>query len=182
MIKPFLCSASALLLVVCPPLFADNRLETAIEQCRAQSQAQQRLACYDAIKATPTTNSTPAPKAAAVVVAPTTVTPPPAKAAAPAAAVAAVSRPAVMEKQFGNENKQVKDELEQISVTVKKISYTNRKLLIIEFDNQQIWQQTNSSFYPIQEGERHYIKRGIFGSFTLANDNNNRTLKVKRVK
>lgn len=128
-------------------------VEQAIELCRAEQNALQRLNCYDAINAT-TTSSTP---------------------------VAASSTKDKAEADFGIESRKTDREVpDQIYFSVKAVKYTARNELIVEFDNGQIWRQNGTDYYKIAAGEQHYIKRGMLSSFFLGNDNNNRTIRVRR--
>lgn len=158
--KILLCSASLMALLLSPALLAQTSLSSAIEQCRTEQNALKRLVCYDEIKA---------PNA------PVAATP----AASGRSAEAKATRPAA-NNDFGLEHKKTDDTADKVSAIVSKISYSPRKEMIIEFDNGQVWRQTASGTYPIKVGERHFIKRGMLGAFYLGNDNNNRTLKVKR--
>lgn len=160
MIKKLFCGASLFTLLLSAGLQAQTSLATAIEQCRTEQNALKRLVCYDEI-VTPNMPVTAAPAV------PTTQTE--VKAAQPTTS-----------KDFGLEHKKTVDTAETISAIVSNIRFSPRKDLIIEFDNGQIWRQADSGSYPIKVGERHFIKRGIFGAFYLGNENNNRTLKVKR--
>lgn len=157
--KIILCSASLMALLLSPALLAQASLSSAIEQCRTEQNALKRLVCYDEIKTAGTVAAAPA--------------------AASRNAEARVTRPA-QSSDFGLEHKKSDDTADQISAIVSKISYSPRKEMIIEFDNGQVWRQAASGTYPIKVGERHFVKRGMLGAFYLGNDNNNRTLKVKR--
>jgi len=154
--KALLCSASLLVLLLSPSLLAQPPLPEALEQCRNEQNSIKRLACYDKISTSDTTPAEPAN--------PTRNN--------PRASVA---------QDFGREHRQKADyTADQIYAVVSRISFSPRKLLIIEFDNGQVWRQTDSATYQVNVGERHFIKRGMLGAFYLGNDNNNRTLKVKR--
>lgn len=139
-------------------------LAQALELCRAEQNALRRLSCYDAISNNVSQTDSK----------PTTALPTQANAKANAA---------VNNKQaddFGLEHKQREDSTEQLNVTVVAVSYTPRKELIVEFDNGQRWRQVGSDFYSIASGQQHQIKRGVLNSFFLANDNNNRTIRIRR--
>lgn len=160
MIKILFCGASLFTLLLSAGLQAQTSLATAIEQCRTEQNALKRLVCYDEITAPNT------PVAATPVVSSTNTevkTPQP-----------------TTNKDFGLEHKKTVETAETITAIVSKITFSPRKDLIIEFDNGQVWRQTDSGSYPIKVGERHFVKRGVFGAFYLGNENNNRTLKVKR--
>lgn len=144
---------------------AQAELSSAIEQCRTEQNVLKRLACYDEISIansdvlTASTERTYQTKNTS-----------PTQADKHTAA-----------SEFGLEHKQRNDELpDQIYAVVRNVRYSPRKELIIEFDNGQVWRQNGSGTYLINIGERHFVKRGVFGAFYLGNDNSNRTLKVKR--
>jgi hypothetical protein len=149
--------------------------EQAIELCRAEQNALRRLNCYDAISAD-TTVAAAAPVARAAQSAapqqPTVSQPQPA--AQPAPTVTA-------ESSFGLEHKKSSEQTtDKIYVTVKTVSENQQRELVVEFTNGQIWRQRGNDYYQIKAGEKHYIKRGVLGSFFLGNDDNNRTIRVKR--
>uniref|UniRef100_A0A486XT38 Uncharacterized protein n=1 Tax=Rheinheimera sp. BAL341 TaxID=1708203 RepID=A0A486XT38_9GAMM len=134
-------------------------VEQALELCRAEQNALKRLTCYDAIG-----NSAQATKSAAVVT-------------TKSASSTTNTTPA---DNFGIEHKQNTDIAERLDVTVKSVTHSPRKELIIEFENGQRWRQVGSGDYKIAPGQQHYIKRGVLNSFFLANDNNNRTIRIRR--
>ncbi|HEX5792656.1 MAG TPA: hypothetical protein VFY01_05235 [Rheinheimera sp.] len=147
--------------------------EQAIELCRAEQNALRRLNCYDAISANTSTVSSVAPIAANN--APATSSKP--AAIAQPQAVAETSA----DSSFGLEHKKSAEQsADKIYVTAKTISENKYRGLSIEFTNGQIWQQQGSDYYQIKQGEEHYIRRGALGSFFLANDRNNRAIRVKR--
>ena len=158
--------------VVCSALLsvsaiADSNIPVnqAVELCRAEQNALRRLTCYDAI------NLTSADKAGSKAL--------PSQ-ASERAQQATAKPPKSDEDRFGLEHKEQADANETLRVTVKSISYTPRKELIVEFENGQRWRQVGSEYYTIAVGQQHTIKRGVFSSFFLANDNNNRTIRIKR--
>ncbi|WP_134058731.1 hypothetical protein [Rheinheimera aquimaris] len=145
--------------------------EQAIELCRAEQNALRRLNCYDAISAD-TSVAAAAPVARATQSAapqqPTVSQPQPAPAA-------------TAESSFGLEHKKSSEQTtDKIYVTVKTVSENQQRELVVEFTNGQIWRQRGNDYYQIKAGEKHYIKRGVLGSFFLGNDDNNRTIRVKR--
>ncbi|SNY59543.1 hypothetical protein SAMN06297280_3624 [Arsukibacterium tuosuense] len=171
--KP-LCLINTLLLasssLLSPMLHADPMAD-AIAECRQQQNALKRLVCYDEITVVATAQASASPATASNTAAT-------ARAGKPAAA----SKPAAPADNFGLEHKKTAEkQADQLYLTVQNISYSPRKELIVEFDNGQIWRQNDNSYYDISVGEQHYIKRGMLNSFTLGNDNNNRTIKVRRV-
>ena len=145
-------------LAALPAVAEQPALQQALELCRAEQNALRRLTCYDAIDHTNTK---------------TTAT------SLPAQAQQANGKPA--ETDFGLEHKQRHDTNEQLNLIVKSLTYSPRKELIIEFDNGQRWRQIGTEYYSIKVGEQHHIKRGVLNSFLLSNDDNNRTIRVRRI-
>jgi hypothetical protein len=166
--KPFL---AVCLMIISLPLAAAIPLEQAVELCRVEQNALRRLACYDAIEVT-----TALPKVAQPAAAPqagTVTTATPAKKPAPEPDAA----------DFGMEHRKTgNDAPAQVYMTVKAVRYSPRKELIVEFDNGQIWRQSNTGNYNIAAGQQHYIKRGVLNAFFLGNDDNNRVIRVRREK
>lgn len=184
--KKSLCLISSLLVattcMLSPPTLA-TELTDALKDCREQQNALKRLVCYDEITLQSLENSTSMPQASpsqttnsegnsAEVPTPSATS----NSSTPRADATAV------EDNFGLEHKKViENQADQIYLTVSSIRYSPRKELIVEFENGQIWRQSGSDFYKIAVGEIHYIKRGVFNSFSLGNDDNNRMIKVRRV-
>ena len=171
-------SITGLLVVAVVSLFSPqasaDALADALTECRQQQNALKRLVCYDEISLTNATTP-PAKAAAASSTVKAHVQP------APAATMPATKTP-VADENFGLEHKKTTEkQADQLYLTVSSISYSPRKELIVEFDNGQIWRQSGSGYYKIAVGERHYIKRGMFNSFSLGHDDTNRTIKVRRV-
>jgi len=150
--------------------------EQAIELCRAEQNALRRLNCYDAITANTTVSIAEPAVRTSQTTAPQqhTAAAQPQPAAQPAPAVTA-------ESSFGLEHKKSSEQTtDKIYVTVKTVSENQQRELVVEFTNGQIWRQRGNDYYQIKAGEKHYIKRGVLGSFFLGNDDNNRTIRVKR--
>ncbi len=145
-------------------------LQQAVELCRAEQNALRRLNCYDTINAAEDTASA-ASKVAATAETKQT------------AATTAVNEAQEIDS-FGIEHRQSSDTdaPEKVYLTVKKLRYSPHKEAIVEFENGQIWRQSGTDYYKIAIGERHYVKRGVFNSFFLGNDNHNRTIRVRREK
>lgn len=163
--KTLLSGAALLTALLSPALLAQTSLSSAIEQCRAEQNALKRLVCYDEIT---TANSHAIPVR-------------PEQSAQPKNHQAAQTSQQTAESDFGREHRRKIDEsADKIYAVVSSIRYSPRKELIIAFDNGQVWRQNGSGNYAINVGERHFIRRGVLGAFYLGNDNNNRTLKVKR--
>ena len=141
--------------------------EQALELCRAEQNALKRLLCYDAINVDSAVgaSSTVATKSQALATVPTAIQP---------------KTDTNTDNSFGLEHKQKEQDADLIHVTVKSFSYSAHDELQVEFANGQQWRQQGNDYYPIAVGERHSIKRGIFNSFVLANDKNNRTIKIRR--
>lgn len=168
--------------ILLSPLVNAEPLAGALAECRQQQNALKRLVCYDEISvATAARNPIkPAPSHPL----PSTAQADSQAHAQPVTSVqsAPVVKAAISD-DFGLEHKKkvTEEQADQLYLTVSGISYSPRKELIVEFDNGQVWRQNGSGFYAINVGERHFVKRGMFNSFTLGNPDNNRTIKVRRV-
>lgn len=142
----------------------------AVELCRAEQNALRRLTCYDAINLASADKADSKPQPLQASEQPQQATSKP-----------ATAKPAKSDDdRFGLEHKEQVDADETLRVTVKSVRYTPRKELIVEFDNGQRWRQVGSDHYTIAVGQQHTIKRGVLNAFFLANDNNNRTIRIKR--
>lgn len=145
-----------------PSLLAQPNLALALETCRSELDTQKRLACYDLIPISENKKTPSAVTTAAAVITPKLTDP-------------------ATQNNFGLENrKQNTDNIEKISAIVTKVSNSAHQKLIIEFDNGQVWRQTDSAIYAVKVGELHHIRRGALGAFYLGNDKTNRRIKVRR--
>lgn len=150
---------------------ATPSLQQALEQCRTEQNALKRLVCYDEIGTTAVTASAVQSVAASQPVAPVQQV-----------ATTTVASTASAADKFGLEHRKQanEDTADKVYMTVKSISHTPHKSLIIEFDNGQRWRQNGTDYYKIAVGETHYIERGVLNSFLLGNDGNNRSIRVRR--
>jgi hypothetical protein len=175
--KNSLCLLTTLLVSSASLPLQASTLADAVAECRQQQNALKRLVCYDDIKLT----ATPATVSSAASDAVQAHSQAPAR-PAPVSNNPATAKAAPTTNDFGLEHKKPAEKnADEMYMTVTKISYSPRKELIVEFDNGQVWRQNDSSYYDINVGEQHFIKRGMLNSFTLGNDANNRTIKVRRV-
>lgn len=147
-------------------------IEQAVEVCRAEANALRRLSCYDSI-ATNTNTTSSAITATNATIAESPVP------------TNSVPENTITEQNseniFGMEHKQNTELMvDKIYATVKTVSKTIHKELIIEFTNGQVWLQKGNDYYPVKPGDKHYIKRGALGAFFLGNDDSNRAIRVKR--
>lgn len=118
-----------------------------------------RLACYDKLGASLKTATVREPSA---VIAP---------AAIPTA---------VIEADFGKPKVSPSDAIDALSGTVKTVSTTHAKRLIITLENAQVWRQTDNSVFDVAAGDAVTIEKASFGSFLLRKAGSNRTIRVKR--
>ncbi len=82
---------------------------------------------------------------------------------------------------FGLEHKEiVKEQEDEIRVTVTKAEKAPHGELVITMDNGQIWRQIGSERFRLKEGDKVVISRGMFNSFLLKLEGQNRTIRVKR--
>jgi hypothetical protein len=156
---------------------AADRTTDALLACANESDAAQRLRCFDGVVATlRKAPAAPAPTAAAAAPA----------AAVPAAAAApqpAASAPTA-EQRFGARGDISPDKHEQIdelSGTVTALDTKPHGELIVTLDNGQVWaEKTSGSKVKLKTGDTVKIERGVMGSYTLIA--NGRSSKVARVR
>ncbi len=105
-------------------------------------------------------------------------------AAVAAAPVAAATNEQIVKtknEDFGLEHKEVaKVNDDQISATVKSVNKAPYGELIIELENGQKWRQVGSDRMRLEVSDKVIIERGVFNSFLLRIDGQNRSIRVKR--
>ena len=102
---------------------------------------------------------------------------------APVAAEGATNEQIVRTKNedFGLEHKEVaKVNDDQISASVKSVKKAPYGELIIELDNGQQWRQVGSDSLRLKKQDVVVIERGVFNSFLLKVEGQNRSIRVKR--
>jgi uncharacterized cupredoxin-like copper-binding protein len=172
MIKPYLLlltTASILL-----STFANASVETQLSQCAAVPDKLDRLICYDNLSASLATNSV-----TSVSSAPETIT-----VAASATAVASTTNASKNTvEEFGNiKNDKAEQEVVVINLTVNKVTKDPYGALKIQFDNGQVWKQTDSRSFKLKPEQQVYIEKAALGSFMLGTKDRNTTIRVKRLK
>ena len=108
---------------------------------------------------------------------------PSAKPVATTASTAAVSSQVTKAKNedFGLEHKEaVKNNDDEITATVSSVKEAPYGELIITLDNAQQWRQIGSDRLSIKAGDKVTIVRGMFNSFLLKKEGQNRSIRVKR--
>lgn len=152
-------------------------IEQAVEVCRAEANALRRLSCYDSIAISSAYSSSVSADNKPVISDNNQAV------MQPAATQASATNNQDAESTFGIEHKKSSEQMtDKVSMTVKEISKTKHNKLVVAFTNGQIWQQVGGEYYPIKQSEEHYIERGALGSFFLKNEQNNRSIRVKREK
>ncbi|MGE0356146.1 MAG: hypothetical protein AB7P08_04455 [Burkholderiales bacterium] len=147
----------ALLLLLPAFALAD---EAGMQRCRAIADATARLACYDALAATPA-----APRASA-----------------PAAVPAQAAKPTP--EQFGLEQRQVRElqSLDAIESTIPGRFDGWSPGASIRLANGQVWQVADgSSGAHWIENPKARVRRGLLGAFYLEIEGTNRSPRVQRV-
>jgi hypothetical protein len=166
-------------------------LEASIGQCAAKTDAEARLACYDAVAAQWKTGQVPTTAAAPVAAALRPALPEPVAAAAPPAAKPPAVKPILPEAQFGAEllPKEVRQatgqpqEADAISAALKSFSYTALGRVIVTLGNGQVWRQIDgdNAKFRAKQGDLITIARGLFGSYNMTVGDHNGLYKVRRV-
>ena len=168
---------SLLALVSVPVLAATPINEQALQACSFIENDFNRLLCYDNTVAgkpltKPSEKKTLTPPKAVTNVSPNVSAP-----------VAAVSKaaPAAKADDFGLEHKEItKDKDENITASVSSVRKAPYGELIITLDNDQQWRQIGSDSLKLKESDTVVISRGVFNSFLLRKDGQNRSIRVKR--
>jgi hypothetical protein len=74
-------------------------------------------------------------------------------------------------------------ETQSIVLTISKIKKNAHKELIISFENGQVWQQKDSSYFKIEAGNKVQLTKGALGSIYLKKTGDSkRRIRVKRIK
>lgn len=145
------------LVVLTPSAKAD--IQQSMLSCATLTDNTLRLACYDKLGASLKTATVREPS----------------KVIAPAAIPTAV-----IEADFGKPKVSPSDAIDALSGTVKTVSTTHAKRLIITLENAQVWRQTDNSVFDVAAGDAVTIEKASFGSFLLRKAGSNRTIRVKR--
>lgn len=149
----------------------------ALQACTFVENDFNRLLCYDNVMAgkslsKPATKQQikqPAASSTAAVV------------AAPVAAATSEQIVKTKNEDFGLEHKEVaKVNDDQISSLVKSVKKAPYGELIIELDNGQQWRQVGSDSLRLKKQDVVVIERGVFNSFLLKVEGQNRSIRVKR--
>ncbi|GAA61005.1 hypothetical protein P20652_2879 [Pseudoalteromonas sp. BSi20652] len=145
----------------------------ALQACSFIENDFNRLLCYD---------NTIAGKSLTKPTITKTLTPPTANNVPQVVAAAPIQAKAKADN-FGLEHKEdhtEKDsEIKAIITSVDKAPYGE---LIITLDNNQKWRQIGSDSMRLKESDSITISRGVFNSFLLSKDSQNRSIRVKRTK
>jgi len=168
---------SLLVLLSAPTVTAQEINVQALQACSFIENDFNRLLCYDnTVAGKPLTK--PSEKK--------TLTPPKPVAnitpnvSAPVAAVTA-SAPAAKGDDFGLEHKEAHEEKDtQVKAVVTSVEKAAYGELIITLDNNQQWRQIGSDSMRLKESDTVTISRGVFNSFLLRKDGQNRSIRVKR--
>ena len=168
----------SLLVLISAPAFAAQEINVqALQACSFIENDFNRLLCYDNTVAgkpltRPNEKKTLTPPKAV-----TNITP---NVSAPVAAVAP-AEPVAKTADFGLEHKEVSEEKDtQIKAAVTSLEKAAYGELIITLDNKQQWRQIGSDSMRLKESDTITISRGVFNSFLLRKDGQNRSIRVKR--
>lgn len=158
--------------------FADE-LRDKLDACNELTDADARLACYDAAvdRSKQSTASGPAP-----------ANPQP---AAPAQAEPAKTGAGTLSQEdlFGKSGEEVERTVQEatgnapidsLSATVSKLQRYSYDKVLITLDNGQVWKQIDGSSLRLRVGDAVEIERASLGSFMLKKQGSNRTMRVSR--
>jgi hypothetical protein len=161
----------------------------------SESDATQRLACFDRESARLTQESAPIarradpPASAPPAAAPAAATAAPAAAtAAPAAATQSAQdkfgyRGNLARAELDKKSAEERQEFEQMTAKVSELGTLPRGELLLTLDNGQVWQQKpGDRAMRIKVGDDVTIRRASLGSFLLTSQAANGSMRVTRVK
>lgn len=151
----------------------------ALQACTFVENDFNRLLCYDNVMAGKSLSKPATKKQIEQPVASSAAAASP----APVAAAGATNEQIVRTKNedFGLEHKEVaKVNDDQINAIVKSVKTAPYGELIIELENGQQWRQIGSDKIKLKVNETVIIERGVFNSFLLRIEGQNRSIRVKR--
>ncbi|QQX79751.1 hypothetical protein JK628_19930 [Shewanella sp. KX20019] len=153
---------------------ANTSVEAQLTQCAAVQDKLDRLICYDNLSASLVTKSAASSSPTSEVIA---------VASSAAVITSTVNTQADAVEEFGNLKKD-KDEqvVTTINLTVSKVTKDPYGALKIQFDNGQLWKQTDSRTFKLKPEQEVYIEKAALGSFILGTKDRNTTIRVKRLK
>jgi len=189
--------------LISPPVFALNTAQDGLEKCRQLTNDAARLVCYDTLadqqkKAMQT--HTDAKNDMAKTTAQNSVKAALAKPAAPARAADNKTKPAPtastapakstsIEEAFGAEDVVSKREeraakrIDELTVTVVKLSFTHRDKARFTLSNGQVWEQTDRM--KARRFKLPYtaiLKRASMGSYKINKEGSGVSTRIKRIK
>lgn len=152
----------------------------ALQACTFIENDANRLLCYDNTMAGKSLSRKD--QAGTAVDAPANNSTTKAAVATGAASVAVTQAPTKTKNEdFGLEHKEVaKDNDDEIKATVKSVDEAPYGELIITLENGQQWRQIGSDSMRISSNDDIVISRGMFNSFLLRKEGQNRSIRVKR--
>jgi hypothetical protein len=157
--------------IISTGVLANNNsiLVEGLSHCMHVSNDQERLACFDKLseKNLAPLSTTSVPEVKEVV--------------------AAVENTELAEAKriddFAKETlKKPKEEIEGITATVSGLKKLIRGQWVIDLENGQRWQQTDTTILKLAVGDRINLEKGSFGSVYLFKEGLNRNIRVKRLK
>ncbi|MEL0634286.1 hypothetical protein V6237_16020 [Pseudoalteromonas carrageenovora] len=168
----------SLLVLISAPAFAAQEINVqALQACSFIENDFNRLLCYDNTVAGKPLTKPSEKKTLTPPKAVTNITP---NVSAPVAAVKEKA-PVAKADDFGLEHKELtKDKEENITALVSSVKKAPYGELIIKLDNGQEWRQIGSDSLKLSESDTVNISRGVFNSFLLRKEGQNRSIRVKR--
>jgi hypothetical protein len=155
-------------------------LAVQLKRCASLTEAGARLACYDALAATPPSATTAAAAASPAVGGSQ------GGASSPASVAASAAPPAPPAEEFGVHNgplevKRGPVREKRMLAVVSTVSNRGNGELVVRLDNGQVWVQLAPDKFPVKPGDHVEIDVGAFGSYVLWSPSNRRATKVDRI-
>jgi hypothetical protein len=161
-----------------------DALRDELTVCRALTDDDARLICYDSAmdRSRQSVDSRPRP-------APAQAAPPASVPAATAGAASVAAANLSQEDLFGKTGEEVERTVQQatgseaidiLSATVTELQRYGYDKVLIRLDNGQVWKQVNGSSLRLRVGDAVEIERASLGSFMLKKQGSKRTMRVSR--
>lgn len=175
-------------LCACASALAAEALPPSLRACMSESDATQRLACFDRESARLTQESAPIARRADPPASAPPAAAPAAATAAPAAATQSAQdkfgyRGNLARAELDKKSAEERQEFEQMTAKVSELGTLPRGELLLTLDNGQVWQQKSGDrAMRIKVGDDVTIHRASLGSFLLTSQAANGSMRVTRVK
>ncbi|PWW14138.1 MULTISPECIES: hypothetical protein [Pseudidiomarina] len=157
------------------PATAQTAVDAELLRCADIKNALQRLVCFDELAAQVTVAQRGSDETAVAASAP-------GASGMNRSARAAERSQADVKQKFGKEHRTaIEDAPDRQYITITKLEQNARGYWVVETEDGQIWEQSESGTFLFKDNARYYIERGAFTSFFLSYEGTPRRIKVRRI-